>query len=139
MTDHALRYINAYLIEGDDGYTLVDCGWGLPDVMSTLEGALTDMGLRLGDIRAVIATHFHTDHYGSAGAIAEMAGAKVMMHAADWAILDTRFRDLDSELKRRDAWLARNGFALDGEDVEDRSDSFARRLTLRAPDRRLED
>ncbi|MGH7684532.1 MAG: MBL fold metallo-hydrolase, partial [Vulcanimicrobiaceae bacterium] len=88
MTDHALRYINAYLIEGDAGYTLVDCGWGLPDVLSTLESALRDMGLRIGDIRDVIATHFHTDHYGMAGTIAEMAGAKVMMHRADWTILD---------------------------------------------------
>ncbi|MGH7659361.1 MAG: MBL fold metallo-hydrolase [Vulcanimicrobiaceae bacterium] len=139
MTDHALRYINAYLIEGDAGYTLVDCGWGLPDVLSTLESALRDMGLRIGDIRDVIATHFHTDHYGMAGTIAEMAGAKVMMHRADWTILDTRFRDIDAEFARRDKWLERNGMSLEGFDDDDRNRHWAKRLTLRAPDRELAD
>ena len=139
MADHALRYINAYLIEGDDGYTLVDCGWGLPDVLGTLETALRDMGKRMGDIRWIVATHFHTDHYGLAGTIAKMAGAKLLMHHADWAILDTRFRNVDAELARRDSWLARNGFSLDGFVEEDRGRKFARRLTLRAPDRDLID
>lgn len=139
MSDHALRYINAYLIEGDDGYTLVDCGWGLPDVLSTLEGALRDLGVKVGDIRAVIATHFHTDHYGMAGTIARMSGAKVMMHRADWTILDTRFRDIDAEFARRDAWLERNGMSLEGFDNEDRNRSWAKRLTLRPPDRELAD
>lgn len=139
MTDHALRYINAYLIEGDDGYTLVDCGWGLPDVLSTLEGALHDLGLSVASIRNVIATHFHTDHYGMAGTIAQMAGAKVMMHRADWTILDTRFRDIDAEMGRRDQWLERNGMPVEGYDDEDRNSNFAKRLTLRAPDRELAD
>lgn len=139
MTGHALRYINAYLIEGDGGYTLVDCGWGLPDVLSTLEGALRDIGRRISDIRYVIATHFHTDHYGMAGTIAQMAGAKVMMHRADWAILDTRFRDIDAELGRRDEWLQRNGMPPDGYDDEDRNRNLVKRLTLHAPDRELAD
>jgi glyoxylase-like metal-dependent hydrolase (beta-lactamase superfamily II) len=139
MTDHALKYINAYLIEGDDGYTLVDCGWGLPDVLQTLEDALGDLGKRIDQISWVIATHFHTDHYGMAGTIAELAGAKLMMHPADWAVLDTRFRHIETEFHRRDAWLASNGFPLGGYAAEDRSRMFARRFTLKAPDRNLAD
>ena len=139
MTDHALKYINAYLIEGDDGYTLVDCGWGLPEVLETLERSLSEIGKRINQIRWVVATHFHTDHYGLAGTVAELGGAKLMMHPADWEILDTRFRDVDAELRRRDAWLARNGFPLSGYATEDRMRNFARRLTLKAPNRALED
>jgi glyoxylase-like metal-dependent hydrolase (beta-lactamase superfamily II) len=139
MVDHALRYINAYLIEGDDGYTLVDCGWGLPDVLETLQGALRDLGKRVEDIRWVVATHFHTDHYGLAGTLARLAGAKLMMHQADWLIIDTRFREIDVEIARRDAWLARNGFPADGYASEDRLRQQARRFTLKEPDRRLED
>lgn len=139
MTDHALRYINAYLVEGDDGYTLIDCGWGLPEVLETLEGALSDLGKRLDQIRWVVATHFHTDHYGMAGTIAKLGGAKLMMHAADWAVLDTNFRDIDVEIGRRDAWLARNGFPLSGYASEDRGRLYARRFTLKAPDRMLGD
>jgi glyoxylase-like metal-dependent hydrolase (beta-lactamase superfamily II) len=139
MTDHALKYINAYLIEGDDGYTLVDCGWGLPEVLQTLEDALRELGKSIDQISWVIATHFHTDHYGMAGTLAEISGAKLMMHAADWEILDTRFRHIESELHRRDAWLASNGFSLEGFASEDRSRLFARRFSLKAPDRNLAD
>ena len=139
MTDHALRYINAYLIEGDDGYTLIDCGWGLPEVFETLEGALRDLGKRLSDISWVIATHFHTDHYGMAGTLAQRGGSKLMMHPADWAVIDTRFRRIDEEFERRDAWLARNGFAMAGYATQDRVRKQARRFTLKEPDRRIDD
>jgi len=139
MTDHALKYINAYLIEGDDGYTLIDCGWGLPDVLQTLESALSDLGKRLDQIKWVIATHFHTDHYGMAGTIAKLGGAKLMMHPADWAILDSRFRDIDSEIRKRDNWLERNGYSIDESDLEDREWAFARRFTLKAPDHEVDD
>jgi len=139
MTDHALKYINAYLIEGDDGYTLVDCGWGLPEVLHTLESALDDLGKHVDQIAWIVATHFHTDHYGMAGTIAELSGAKVMMHPADWAILDTRFRHIEAELHRRDGWLASNGFSLEGYATEDRGRLFARRFTLKPPDRNLAD
>jgi glyoxylase-like metal-dependent hydrolase (beta-lactamase superfamily II) len=139
MTDHTLRYINAYLIEGDDGYTLVDCGWGLPEVFETLESALRDLGKRLDQIRWVIATHFHTDHYGMAGTLAERGGSKLMMHPLDWAVIDARFRKIDEEFVRRDAWLARNGFAMAGYASEDRVRKQARRFSLKEPDRRIED
>jgi glyoxylase-like metal-dependent hydrolase (beta-lactamase superfamily II) len=139
MTDHALKYINAYLIEGDDGYTLVDCGWGLPEVLQTLEEALSDLGKSIDQIKWVIATHFHTDHYGMAGTLADLGGAKLMMHPADWTILNTRFRHIEAEMHRRDSWLESNGFSLEGYAAEDRGRLFARRFTLKAPDRDLAD
>ncbi|MGH7716291.1 MAG: MBL fold metallo-hydrolase [Vulcanimicrobiaceae bacterium] len=139
MTDHALKYINAYLIEGDDGYTLVDCGWGLPEVLQTLEDALGELGKRIDQIKWVIATHYHTDHYGLAGTIANLGGAKLMMHPADWAILNTRFRHLEAEMRERDRWFASNGFSSDGHPSDEVSRVFARRFTLKEPDRDLAD
>lgn len=139
MSDHALKYVNAYLIEGDGGYTLVDCGWGMPEVLEALEAALRDLGIGVDRIRWVIATHFHTDHYGLAGTLAQMGGAKLMMHHADWVVLDSRFRDIDAEMKRRDAWLSRNGFPLAGYAAEDRVRKMIRRFTLKAPDREVAD
>lgn len=138
MTDHALKYINAYLIEGDDGYTLVDCGWGIPEVLKTLEDALGELGKRIDQIKWVIATHYHTDHYGLAGTIADLGGAKLMMHPNDWAILNTRFRHLETEMHQRGQWFASNGLAVEG-GTDDVSSTFARRFTLKAPDRDLAD
>lgn len=139
MADHALKYINAYLIAGDDGYTLIDCGWGTPDVLVALRAVLDEIGVRIEQIKTVVATHFHTDHYGLAGTLAREAGAKVMMHAADWGYLDTHFRDLEQEMRRRDTWLVRNGLEVHHLDPEERMNKMMRRFILVAPSRELAD
>ncbi len=139
MNDHVLRYINAYLIEDDGGYTLVDCGWGLPDVLAALKRSLADIGVPVDRVRTVVATHFHMDHYGLAGTLARIAGAQVMMHHADWLILDERYRDVHAETERRDAWLRRHGLNESGFSGEERIRYVTERFTLVAPDRELAD
>ena len=55
---------NMYLIEDDDGLTLVDAG--LPAQMELLEAGLERIGAELTDIKAVILTHVDPDHIGLA-------------------------------------------------------------------------
>ena len=31
LTGSGLSHINSYLLRGDDGYILVDCGWDMPE------------------------------------------------------------------------------------------------------------
>ena len=66
---------NGYLIRGDDGWTLVDCGWDIPDVLEALRSQITDVGARLEDIRTLVITHYHTDHYGMAGTLVGLTQA----------------------------------------------------------------
>lgn len=48
---------NAFLVDGDDGLTLVDVGWArAPDV---LLGALAELGRKPGDIKRIVLTHAH--------------------------------------------------------------------------------
>jgi glyoxylase-like metal-dependent hydrolase (beta-lactamase superfamily II) len=139
MTDHTLRYINAYLLDSEDGYILVDCGWGLPEVRQALEGALSEIGVRLSEIRMLIVTHFHADHFGMAGTIAHESNAKVVMHRLDWAILERTFRDVDADFARRQGWLARNGFQLSDRELAEWSEHVRERVRLVRPTRELED
>ena len=60
---------NGYLIRADDGWTLVDCGWDMPDVLQALQDQVSAIGARLEDIRTLVITHFHTDHYGMVGTL----------------------------------------------------------------------
>jgi len=55
---------NMYLIEDDDGLTLVDAG--LPTQMELLEAGLERIGADITDIKAVILTHVDPDHMGLA-------------------------------------------------------------------------
>lgn len=55
---------NMYLLEDDDGLTLIDAG--LPAQMGLLESGLERIGADLTDIKAVILTHVDPDHIGLA-------------------------------------------------------------------------
>ena len=69
LTGSPLRFTNGYLLRGDDGWTLVDCGWDQPDVLEALRTQLSEIGARIEDIRTIVVTHFHADHYGFAGTL----------------------------------------------------------------------
>jgi glyoxylase-like metal-dependent hydrolase (beta-lactamase superfamily II) len=57
-------HVNWYLLEGDDGVTIVDTG--LPRHWELLPKALGRIGRRLDDVRAIVLTHGHYDHVGFA-------------------------------------------------------------------------
>jgi glyoxylase-like metal-dependent hydrolase (beta-lactamase superfamily II) len=70
--------VNFYLVEADDGLTLVDAG--VPGFRGQLDEVLA--GRRLD---AVILTHGHIDHVGVAEGLRQN-GAKVWIHGADAAM-----------------------------------------------------
>ena len=74
-----LRAVNVYAIEDGDGLVLVDGGWALDVSRELLERSLADLGHRLADIRRVLVTHVHRDHYTQAVAIRRAVGAEVSL------------------------------------------------------------
>jgi glyoxylase-like metal-dependent hydrolase (beta-lactamase superfamily II) len=72
------RYINCYLIEEGGRLTLLDAG--LPGYWGLLLSELGAMGRRLEDIDAVLVTHSHPDHFGTAEKVRSASGAKVYSH-----------------------------------------------------------
>lgn len=74
-----LRYVNAYLLAGADGWTIVDTGFHTADAERTWDQAFAALGIGPGDVAAIIVTHFHPDHYGAAGWLQERTGAPVVM------------------------------------------------------------
>ena len=119
MAGNPLRYVNGYLLEDDDGLTLVDCGWKADDVLGALHAGLAEHGRALRDVRRLLITHFHFDHYGLAGTLVAAGVPALMMHAADWDIARVHLADLDGSDADADAWIARNGFAVDEAMVDD--------------------
>jgi glyoxylase-like metal-dependent hydrolase (beta-lactamase superfamily II) len=56
--------VNVYLVEDEDGVTVVDSGF--PATFAHVERALRSIGRAAADVRAVVLTHAHFDHVGSA-------------------------------------------------------------------------
>jgi len=69
-----------YLLEGDEGLTLVDCGPNLEVTHDSLTKFLAGIGRRFNDINLIIITHYHADHYGYAGELKRLTGAEIAMH-----------------------------------------------------------
>jgi glyoxylase-like metal-dependent hydrolase (beta-lactamase superfamily II) len=72
---------NAFLIEGDDGLTLIDAGF--PAKEAAVFGAIDGIGRSADHLRHLVFTHGHPDHIGSAAAIVRKAGARTYMHPLD--------------------------------------------------------
>src|SRR5829696_9603602 len=75
----ALKAVNVYLIEDDDGYTLVDSGWDNPSSWQALGVGLRRAGADVREVRRVLVTHLHHDHVGQATALHRAAGAQVWL------------------------------------------------------------
>lgn len=82
-----LRAVNVYAIEDGDGLVLVDGGWALDVSRAQLETSLAEVGHALGDIRRILVTHMHRDHYTQAVAIRRAVGAQVALGVDERASL----------------------------------------------------
>ena len=72
---------NWYILEGDDGLTIVDAG--VPRSWDSLHEALRSIGRSPGEIRAVVLTHAHFDHVGFAERARRELGVPVYVHKND--------------------------------------------------------
>jgi glyoxylase-like metal-dependent hydrolase (beta-lactamase superfamily II) len=76
-----MGFSNAFLIEGDDGLTLIDAGY--PDKEAVVFGAIRKLSRSPDQLKHLIFTHGHPDHIGSAAAIVRETGARTYMHPLD--------------------------------------------------------
>lgn len=76
---------NVFLIDGDDGLTLVDVSSGKS--LDPLLSAITDLGRNVEDLKRIVLTHAHPDHVQGTPELRELTGARVLVHAADAAWL----------------------------------------------------
>lgn len=90
-----LRYVLVYALELDDGVAIVDAGWDAEEAWSGLTVGLKTAGFDVSDVRAVLVTHVHPDHYGLAGRVREASGAWIGLHPADAGLLEARYENVD--------------------------------------------
>lgn len=104
----ALRSVNAYLVEGPDGFAIVDCGLHTEEGERALRKGLTDAGVPLRAIRDVFVTHLHPDHLGMAGWL-ESHGARVHMHGPEVVAARETWWPGDGRIEATRAWFRKHG------------------------------
>ncbi|RKP54198.1 MBL fold metallo-hydrolase [Cohnella endophytica] len=79
----SLKWVNAYLLpersEDGNGWTLIDPGLRTEEIETFWTYALEELGIGWRDIRSIVLTHHHPDHYGMAGWFQRRTGAPVWM------------------------------------------------------------
>ena len=80
-----LDRVNAYLLTGGADTTLVDCGIYFPDEnddhgWNDVAAAIEACGVAVTDVKRLIVTHSHIDHYGMAAMFVERSGCEMWMH-----------------------------------------------------------
>jgi len=102
-------YTNVYVLEGEEGSILIDAGWDAPESLWALREGLKAGRLRLQDIKNIVITHVHPDHYGLASKVKQLTGARVAMHKIEAESIKPRYKDSDKLLKEMEKLLQRNG------------------------------
>ncbi len=75
-----LKFVASYLVEGREGWTVIDPGFDYPPAREAWEAGAAEAGLDLdGDVERIIVTHLHPDHIGLARWCEERSGAPVWM------------------------------------------------------------
>ncbi len=141
-----LPYVFAYLFEGVEGVTLYDSGFGTPEAIAALTAELAALGHAPSDIRRLIISHTHPDHYGMASWVKEQASAcELIMLEQEWDWLRSREGSFEEWMRRSDVWLTQHGMGHDEIAEAHRAEEASGRGRMGAsnnsvePDRLLQD
>lgn len=84
---HTIRLgtCNSYLIEGQDGYLLIDAGNSNKE--EKFIRLLKKIGISPASIKLIVVTHVHFDHVGSLNEIKKLCNCPVAVHERETALL----------------------------------------------------
>jgi glyoxylase-like metal-dependent hydrolase (beta-lactamase superfamily II) len=77
IPNNALAAVNVYAIMSDAGIVLVDAGWACEPGLEQLRAGLRELGAEPGDVRRVLVTHAHRDHYSQATTLRQHYGTPI--------------------------------------------------------------
>jgi metallo-beta-lactamase class B len=117
--------VSAWAVKTRDGIILIDALNNADEAREIMESGLVSMGLDPKDVKYVVITHSHADHYGGAQYFKDKYGAKLVASAADWDVMAKptnfdRIRKFDPAPKRSaDDMTVGDGqvLSLGGEDI----------------------
>lgn len=104
---------NIYVIEGGDGLIVVDSGWDSKESLWAFQEGIRAANLKLRDVKTVVVTHIHPDHYGLSSKIKQICGAQVAMHRVDAGFISIRYKEFADLIEKTEQMLRQNGVPRD--------------------------
>lgn len=105
-----LNHVNVWLIEEDDGWTVIDTGCATPEILAAWEALLAGP-MRGKPVARVVATHGHVDHIGLAGWMVSRFEADFVGTFAEWMWARvSHMHEVPGASLAHHGYLVRNGF-----------------------------
>lgn len=82
------QFVGVFVLKTSAGLIVFDSLTSTEDVKTVLEPGLAQLGLKASDIRDVVVTHGHYDHFGGAAYLQKTYGAHVLLSSADWKLIE---------------------------------------------------
>ncbi|MCL1846590.1 MAG: MBL fold metallo-hydrolase [Coriobacteriia bacterium] len=79
-------HTNCYVLKTEAGVVLIDFGWNAEESFLTLTANLNKADVSLRDIRYLVATHTHLDHYGLINRLRLLTDASLVVHRLDYQL-----------------------------------------------------
>ena len=108
-------WVSAWVLKTSEGLILIDALNNNKEAADLIEGGMRRLGLDPAQIRYVLVTHGHGDHYGGAQMLAERYRARVVASEIDWKMMET---GLEFDSKQWDRPPKRDMAVKDGDTLK---------------------
>ncbi len=97
-----IEYVASWLLATDDGLILIDSLFSDEEYLDYLLGNIRKVGFDPAELKYIILTQGHPDHYGQAFGLKEVTGAVIGTGLGDWELIEN---DLWSTIAPRRDWV----------------------------------
>src|SRR2546423_1499969 len=104
-----LKHVNVYLLRDGESFTLIDTGLQTDESRQALNHKLAALKVPVERINRILITHIHPDHFGLAAELRERAGAELVIHRLEVALMEPRYARAEDLVHDVAAWLSKNG------------------------------
>jgi len=82
-------WVSAWVLKTSEGLILIDAMNNAVEASALVEGGMLKLGLDPAQIKYIVVTHGHGDHYGGAAMLVQKYRSRVVASGVDWDMMET--------------------------------------------------
>ena len=109
LPNSSLNRLNAYLVKTKEACMLIDTGWNTEESYNSLLHQLKGLDVKLSDLKYIVVTHAHPDHFGLVNRLSQESPAQLIIHEMERSLVQARYLHYGQLQGDMEIWLRLNG------------------------------